>query len=176
MNISEHNVAAVTTLSIHGADEGGPFNVDDIVRTKKGAKFWGKVVSCYAVMVPKFSTGVGEDEATGEKSSFQTTQWRSEWRCDVMAIDPGFLGSIHVYPAEQLEVFEPSIFNKKEWDALAHDALGGALINAYNWVRNIRGTPGDVDTIALKAMKNMEEVTNALVERWTALREKAGLK
>lgn len=62
-----------------------PFARGDIVETIKGAKFWGEVVSVYDLGAPRFD---------GEPSG---------WRCDVRAIDPGFDGTIHVYPAVQLQ-------------------------------------------------------------------------
>jgi hypothetical protein len=53
-----------------------PFEIDDEVRTIKGAHFWGKVVSCYRI--------------------------EAGWRVDVLAIAEGFEGTLHVYPATQL--------------------------------------------------------------------------
>lgn len=60
-----------------------PFDPNKPVRTKKGAKFWGEVVSLYSVQ-PVSETDDGR-------------------RADVRAIDPGFEGTIHVYPVAQLE-------------------------------------------------------------------------
>ena len=55
-----------------------PFERGDYVRTIKGAHFWGIVVSVYVLE-------------------------ETEWRVDVLAIAPGFEGTLHVYPAKQLE-------------------------------------------------------------------------
>jgi hypothetical protein len=63
-----------------------PFAVGDVVETIKGAKFWGEVVSVYRV--PKLFSG-------------------TDWRCDVYATDPGFEGTLHVYPATQLALRNP---------------------------------------------------------------------
>lgn len=67
-----------------------PFKAGEIVRTTKGARFWGEVASVY--LVP---WGQGGSE-------------HMSWRVDVRAIHPEFLGTIHVYPAVQLEHWEPS--------------------------------------------------------------------
>jgi len=63
-----------------------PFGVGDIVETTKGARFWGEVAVLYRV------------PAAG------TNGPRAEWRADVRAVDPGFLGTIHVYPLTQLQL------------------------------------------------------------------------
>jgi hypothetical protein len=64
-----------------------PFAIGDIVETIKGAKFWGEVVSCYRI--PSSTPGyIGPDE----------------WRADVRAVAPDFLGTIHVYPTVQLSL------------------------------------------------------------------------
>lgn len=65
-----------------------PFAVGDIVETTKGAKFWGQVVSVYRV--PKLFSG-------------------TDWRCDVYATDPGFEGTLHVYPASQLSTRQSAV-------------------------------------------------------------------
>jgi hypothetical protein len=61
-----------------------PFAVGDIVETVKGAKFWGRVMACYPIPA----------------HARHSDNW--EWRADVYAIDPGFFGTIHVYPTAQL--------------------------------------------------------------------------
>lgn len=65
-------------------DSDWPFHHLMKVRTKKGANFSGLVVSCYQLPV------IG--------SSFD-----GEWRVDVLAVREAFLGTLHVYPAAQLE-------------------------------------------------------------------------
>ena len=66
-----------------------PFAVGDIVETIKGAKFWGEIVSCYPLpALPGYEDVV-------------------QWRSDVRAVAPDFLGTIHVYPAAQLRRRSP---------------------------------------------------------------------
>lgn len=55
------------------------FTVGDIVRTRKGAHFWGRVVSIYEI-------------------------YPDDWRADVLAITAGFAGTLHVYPTGQLQL------------------------------------------------------------------------
>lgn len=54
------------------------FKLGDIVETVKGAKFWGEIIA------------FDNDEALPG--------------CTVRAIDPGFLGTKHVYPLKQLQL------------------------------------------------------------------------
>jgi hypothetical protein len=70
-----------------------PFDVDDIVETIKGAKFWGKVKSLYRVDTEYQIVGIRTPALL---------EGKSEWRVDVFAIHPEFYGTIHVYPASQL--------------------------------------------------------------------------
>ena len=65
-----------------------PFAKGDLVRTFKGAEFWGQVESVYDLGPARY-----EGEPHG-------------WRVDVRAIAPGFRGTIHVYPAAQLVLLE----------------------------------------------------------------------
>lgn len=58
------------------------FKVGDTVRTIKGASFWGVVKALYEVEP-------------------------DNWRADVFAVDPGFYGTLHVYPTSQLAAFVP---------------------------------------------------------------------
>lgn len=179
----EKDMNETVSLRVDGVD--GPFKVDDIVRTKKGARYWGKVTACYAVLVPKFHEGYKEvesessQEKMGERVKIEVIEWKTEWRVDVMAVDPGFMGTMHIYPSEQLELY---VLPVNEWDKLAHDAVGGALINAYQWMKKVNGA-ATIDTVdpwnkiaeimatTERALKNMEEVSEALIERWTKLRE-----
>lgn len=71
-----------TTLTAQAA--AWPFSHLSVVKTKKGAHFAGIVVSCYQLPI------IG--------SSFD-----GEWRVDVLAVREPFLGTLHVYPAAQLE-------------------------------------------------------------------------
>jgi hypothetical protein len=71
------------TPPIEAARE-APFELGDIVKTTRGARFWGEVVSVYDLGPARF-----EGEPSG-------------WRCDVRAIAADFAGTIHVYPATQL--------------------------------------------------------------------------
>lgn len=57
------------------------FYLGDIVETVKGAKFWGKIIA--------FDT---DENSPG---------------CTVLAIDPGFAGTKHVYPLKQLRIRPP---------------------------------------------------------------------
>lgn len=59
--------------------------VGDYAHTIKGARFWGKVVSVYEL--PQLVEG---------------QQSGGEWRADILAVDGGFLGTLHVYPLAQL--------------------------------------------------------------------------
>lgn len=67
------------------ASAGGPFKLNDIVETVKGAKFWGEIIA------------------------FDTDQERPG--CTVMAIAPGFEGTKHVYPLAQLQLRAGGIAN-----------------------------------------------------------------
>jgi len=71
-----------------GSNEDQPFKVGEIVKTIKGARFWGEVVSVYRI-------SLWLEEGPGNGPPY-------EWRVDVRATHPEFRGTIHVYPAEQL--------------------------------------------------------------------------
>lgn len=58
------------------------FKLHDIVETVKGAKFWGRIIAL---------------DVDAERPG-----------CTVLAIDPGFAGTKHVYPLGQLRLRQPS--------------------------------------------------------------------
>lgn len=70
-----------------------PFAKDDIVETIKGAKFWGKVLGDPVSVAREYQI-IGGPILEGP----------NEWRVQVFAIHPEFYGTIHIYPASQLQL------------------------------------------------------------------------
>lgn len=75
---------------------GAPFKEGNYVKTIKGAKFRGRVVSIYRVDRTL--------EFVGLRVRHPDIELPPEWRVDVMAVHPQFAGTIHVYPSVELEL------------------------------------------------------------------------
>lgn len=106
------------------AGELAPFAVGQIVETAKGARFWGEVISVYwSAPIPELP-----DVPSG-------------WRVNVRAIDPGFAGTQHIYPAGQLKLRTPSPPHMQDMhsavDAVVSDEDVQAIIDGCKGV-----TPG----------------------------------
>lgn len=102
-----------------------PFAVGDIVETVKGAKFWGVLADCY------WDLGLSG---------------QYEWQAAVRAIDPGFAGTRHVYPAKQLRrrslpAHPASGFDQTDLDMIRSGDKLGPRLGARVFAALVSGRP-----------------------------------